>query len=307
MNRRIWPLMLAGATLVAIGWGGRRVARIATPIAPIDWKAVEHALGRPGAMQPGDVYKFGIPRTDLAVTVAGIKLKPALALSSWIAFKATRSGSIVMGDLVLADDEIEPVMADLAQGGIEVTALHHHVLHETPRVYYMHIHGTGDAVELAQEIRAAIGLTKTPPPPASPATPSASPTGLDTARIAQALGHSGKLNSTVYQVSVPRPDTIRENEVVIPPAMGVATALNFQPTGGGEAASTGDFVMRAAEVNRVLRALREHGIAVTAVHNHMLDEEPRLFFMHFWAVGDPMQVARGLRAALDIMNSAGSY
>jgi uncharacterized protein DUF1259 len=307
MNRRIWPLMLAGATLVAIGWGGRRVARIATPIAPIDWKAVEHALGRPGAMQPGDVYKFGIPRTDLAVTVAGIKLKPALALSSWIAFKATRSGSIVMGDLVLADDEIEPVMADLAQGGIEVTALHHHVLHETPRVYYMHIHGTGDAVELAQEIRAAIGLTKTPPPPASPATPSASPTGLDTARIAQALGHSGKLNSTVYQVSVPRPDTIRENEVVIPPAMGVATALNFQPTGGGEAASTGDFVVRAAEVNRVLRALREHGIAVTAVHNHMLDEEPRLFFMHFWAVGDAMQVARGLRAALDIMNSAGSY
>ena len=160
MNRRIWPLMLAGATLVAIGWGGRRVARIA---APIDWKAVEQALGRPGAMQPDDVYKFGLPRTDLTVTVAGIQLKPAFALSSWIAFKETSSGSIAMGDLVLRDDEIEPVMAKLAEGSIDVTALHHHLLHETPRIYYMHIHGAGDAVKLAHAIRAAVGLTRTPP------------------------------------------------------------------------------------------------------------------------------------------------
>jgi hypothetical protein len=209
-----------------------------------------------------------------------------------------------MGDLVLRDDEIEPVMAKLAEGGIAVTALHHHLLHETPRVYYMHIHGAGDAVKLAQAIRAAVGLTKTPPPPASPSAPSASPVGFDTAGIAQALGHAGKLNGTVYQVSVPRPDTIREDQIVIPPAMGVATALNFQPTAGGKVASTGDFVLRAAEVDPVLRALHEHGIQVTAIHNHMLDEEPRLFFMHFWAVGDAAQVAQGLRAALDVMGSA---
>jgi hypothetical protein len=303
MKRRIWPRMLAGATLVAIGCGGQR-ATAAAPAAPIDWNAVEQALGRPGAMQPGDVYKFGLPRTDLAISVAGIQLKPALALSSWVAFKATNSGSIAMGDLVLRDDEIEPVMAKLAEGDIAVTGLHHHVLRETPRVYYMHIHGAGDAVKLAQAIRAAIGLTKTPPPRARPPAPSASPIGLDTAGIAQALGHSGRLNGNVYQVSVPRPDTIREDQITIPPAMGVATALNFQPTAGGNAASTGDFVLRAAEVNPALRSLREHGIDVTAVHNHMLGEEPRLFFMHFWAVGNAAQVARGLRAALDVMGSA---
>jgi hypothetical protein len=294
MNRRIGPLMLAGATLVASAWGGRRVARIG----PIDWKAVEQALGRPGAMQPDDVYKFGLPRTDLTVTVAGIQLKPAFGLSSWIAFKETSSGSIAMGDLVLRDDEIEPVMAKLAEGSIDVTALHHHVLHETPRIYYMHIHAAGDAVRLAHAIRAVVGLTRTPPP-ASPAAPSVSPVGLDTAGIANALGRSGTLNGSVYQVSVPRPDMIREGGVVIPPAMGVATALNFQAAGEGKVASTGDFVLRAAEVNRVLLALRKQGIDVTAVHNHMLGEDPRLFFMHFWAVGDAAQVARGLRTALD--------
>jgi len=209
-----------------------------------------------------------------------------------------------MGDLVLRDDEIAPVMARLAEGGIEVTALHHHVLHETPRVYYMHIHGAGDAVKLTQAIHAAVGLTRTPPPPASTAAPAATPLGIDTARIAQALGHSGKVNGGVYQVSVARPDTIRDEGLMIPPAMGVATALNFQPTGGGNAAITGDFVLRAAEVNPVLRALRAHGIEVTAVHNHMLDEEPRLFFMHFWAMGDGVRLAEGLRAALDLVGGA---
>jgi hypothetical protein len=209
-----------------------------------------------------------------------------------------------MGDLVLLEGEVAPVMAALAEGGVAVTAVHHHLLHESPRIYYMHIHGSGDAVKLAQEIRSAIALTHTPPPPAIAATPATSPIGFDTARIAQALGVAGKLNGTVYQVSVPRPDTIREDEVVIPPAMGTATALNFQPTGGGNAAITGDFVLRAAEVNPALRALQQHGIDVTAVHNHMLDEEPRLFFMHFWAVGDAAQLATGLRAALDVMSGA---
>src|SRR2546425_624807 len=209
-----------------------------------------------------------------------------------------------MGDLVLRDDEIEPVMAKLAESGLEVTALHHHVLHETPRVYYMHIHGTGDAVKLAQAVRATVGLTQTPPPAAGPPAPTAGPLGMDTARIAQALGHAGKVNGGVYQVTVARPDTIWDENIVIPPAMGVATALNFQPTSAGQAAITGDFVLRAAEVNPVLRALRAHGIEVTAVHNHMLDEEPRLFFMHFWAVGDGVRLAGGLRAASDLVGGA---
>jgi len=258
-------------------------------------------------MQPGDVYKFGLPRSDLAVTVDRIQLKPALALGSWVAFKATSSGAIAMGDLVLREAEVEPVMAKLAEGGIEVTALHHHVLHETPRVYYMHIHGAGDAVQLAQAIHAAIGLTKTPPPPTGTTTPAAGALGLDTTQIAQSLGHSGKVNGGVYQVSVARPDTIRDGDMVIPPAMGLATALNFQPTGGAKAAITGDFVLRAAEVNPALRALRAHGIEVTAVHSHMLEEEPRLFFMHFWAVGEAVGLAQGLRAALDVVGQRPSH
>ena len=304
MHRTIAPLIIATATLAAIGSERHRAAAAAPVAQGIDWKAVEQAMGRAGAMQPDDVYKFALPRSDLAVTIAAIRLKPALALGSWVAFKATGSGAVAMGDLVLLEAEVAPVMAALAEGGIAVTAIHHHLLHESPRVYYMHIHGSGDAVTLARAIRAAIALTPTPPPPAAAAAPAATPMGFDTARIVQALGVAGKLNGTVFQVSVPRPDTIRENDVVIPPAMGTATALNFQPTGGANAATTGDFVLRGAEVTPVLQALRRHGIEVTAVHNHMLDEEPRLFFVHFWGVGDAVQLATGLRAALDVMSGA---
>jgi len=311
MHQRISQLVLAGVTLVAVGCGGReareekageRPSTASVSPVTVNWTAVEQAMGRTGAMQPGDVYKFGLPRGDLTVTVDRIQLKPALALGSWVAFKATSSGAIVMGDLVLRGDEVEPVMAKLAEGGLDVTALHQHVLHETPRVYYMHIHGAGDAITLAQAVRAAVDLTSTPLPSTGTAAPSAGPLGIDTVRIAQVLGHSGKVNGGVYQVSVARPDTMWEENVVIPPAMGVATALNFQSTGAGNAAITGDFVLRAAEVNPVLRALRERGVEVTAVHNHMLDERPRLFFMHFWAVGDAVRLAQALRAALDNVN-----
>src|SRR5947209_9756020 len=242
MNLRIGPLVLGALTLVATGRGGRaardheadHAAMASTPPVQVNWTAVEQAMGRTGAMQPGDVYKFGLPRGDLTVVVDGIRLKPALALGSWVAFKATSSGAVAMGDLVLRDDEIAPVMARLAEGSIEVTALHHHVLHETPRVYYMHIHGAGDAVKLAQAIHAAVGLTRTPPPPASTAAPAATPLGIATAPIAQALGHSGKVNGGVYQVSVARPDTIRDEGLVVPPAMGVGAGLNLQPTADGQ-------------------------------------------------------------------------
>jgi hypothetical protein len=306
MNRRSWPVVRVIATLALAGYGQEAQAQAAIGNAEaaivraqVDWTAVEKAMGRSGALQPGDVYKFGLPRGDLTVTVDRVQLKPTLALGSWVAFQATSAGAIAMGDLVLRDDEVEPAMAKLAAGGIEVTALHHHVLHETPRVYYMHVHGAGDPVRLAQAIRAAVDLTRTPAPAAGPPLPAAAPLGIDTAGIARALGHAGKVNGGVYQVSVARPDTTWEEHRVIPPAMGIATALNFQPTGAGKAAITGDFVLRAAEVNPVLGALRGHGIEVTAVHNHMLDEQPRLFFMHFWAVGDAIRLAEGLRAALD--------
>jgi hypothetical protein len=216
-----------------------------------------------------------------------------------VAFKRVSGGhAMAMGDLVLTEDEVGPVMQTLQKGGVEQTALHNHVLVESPRVMYMHISAHGDPTRIAATVRAALALTKTPlGAPAAPAPASAA--DLDTAAIAQTLGVSGKLNGVVYQISVPRRETIREGNEVVPPSMGISTVINFQPTGGGKAAITGDFVLRPAEVNPVIRALRDNGIQVAALHSHMLGEEPRLFFMHFWANDDAATLAKGLRAALD--------
>jgi hypothetical protein len=262
-----------------------------------DWSAVDQALGKKGAQQPGGVMKYSFPRSDLQVTASGVQLKPALALGGWIAFKKVAGDAIMMGDLVLTEDETGPVMRALQQNGVEQTALHNHVLKESPRVMYMHVHGQGDAVKLARAVRTALARSKTPLQ-APAATPSAA-IDLDTAAVARTLGATGKVNGGVFQVSVPRRETIREGGREVPPSMGVATAINFQPSGGGKAAITGDFVLVAREVNPVIRALQANGIEVTALHSHMLDEQPRLFFMHFWANDEAMKLARGLRAALD--------
>jgi hypothetical protein len=279
------------------------------PRAPgsIDWAQVDRAMGKTGAMQPGDVYRYAFPRGDLDVTVDGVTIKPALALGGWVAFKATGDNeAMAMGDIVLRDDEVGPVMLKLREGGVEQTALHNHLLGESPAILYMHIRAHGDPTHMASAIHAALALTKTPfGATATPAT-APGPAPLDTAAIAAALGHSGKLNGTVYQVGVPRAETIREDGMTIPPAMGVATGINIQPTTNGKAVTTGDFVLTAAEVNPVIQALTVNGIAVTAVHSHMLSEEPRLFFMHFWGNADAVTLARGLRAALDKTNSKGS-
>src|SRR5512146_1065332 len=267
-----------------------------------DWKKVEDAMGRPGQSQPGDVYKFAMPRKDLHVVLSGVAVKPALALGSWVAFKRDGGGSMVMGDLVLTEDEIEPVMLKLQESGVEQTALHNHLLGESPHVMYMHVAGHGDAVQLAKAIHDALALTKTPAPDTT--TPAATELGIDQKQIEQTLGHQGKVNGGVLQISVPRSEKITDSGMTIPPSMGVATALNFQPTGAGKAAITGDFVLLGTEVNPVIRALRQNGIEVTAIHSHMLTEEPRLFFMHFWANDNAMKLARALRAALDQTNSA---
>ena len=273
--------------------------------AATDWKSVEQALGKAGSMQPGDVYKVSLPRSDLKVTVGGVELKPALALGSWVAFKKTGDMTLVMGDLVLTEDEVTPVMTKLEEGGVDPTALHNHVLHESPRVMYMHIHAMGDAVKIAKAIHDALALSKTPFAAPAAAAP-AQDLGIDTKQIDQIMGQSGKVNGVVYQFSTPRADKIIDNEMEIPPAMGIAQAINFQPTGGGKAAITGDFVLLASEVNPVIKALRDNGIEVTALHSHMLVETPHLFFMHFWANDDAQKLARGLRAALDKVNVAKS-
>lgn len=280
---------------------------IGGPAAAQDWRAVDAAMGRNGVVQPGGVHRYNFPRTDLKVVVAGVRVRPALALGGWIAMKPVRDGVMAMGDLVLSDAEVEPVMSRLQQGGVEQTAVHHHLLHESPRVVYMHVHARGDALRIAETVRAALALTRVPPAPPPGARPApSSRVELDTAAITRALGHAGNVNGGVYQIAVPRADTIREGDFVIPPSMGVATAINFQAVPGrrGRAAITGDFVLLAGEVNPVIRALRDNGIEVTSVHNHMLDEQPRLLFVHFWAKADAARLARGLKAALDRTNSA---
>ena len=267
-----------------------------------DWKDVQEALGRSGQMQPGDVFKVGFPRSDLHVTLDGVDIKPGLALGGWVAFKQFGYETMAMGDLVLAEDEVEPVMLSLQQNGIEQTALHNHLIRESPHVMYMHIEGHGDRVKLAKAIHDAMALTKVPS--ASPApTNTGSDLGFDQTKVESILGHSGKVNGGILQIGVSRSESVVDSGMTIPPSMGLATSLNFQPTGGGKAAITGDFVLLGTEVNPVIKALREHGIAVTAIHSHMLTEEPRLFFMHFWANDDAINLAGGLKAALDKTNS----
>jgi hypothetical protein len=269
--------------------------------AEIDWAKVDQALGKKGSDQPGGVHKYGLPRSDLHITVDEVAIKPALALGSWLAFQPSSDGAMVMGDLVLAENEISPVMQRLIEGGVEITALHNHLLRTSIPVFYMHIGGHGDPVKLAEALHAGLALSKTPLGQATSPAPAA-PLELDTAAIEKALGQKGSANGGVYQFSIPRAEAVSEGGVSIPPSMGTATALNFQPTGGGKAAITGDFVLRGDEVNPVLRALRQQGIEVTALHSHMIDDSPHLFFMHFWANDDAQRLARVLRTALDHAN-----
>ena len=270
--------------------------------AEADWKAVEQALGKPGQLMAGDVYRIGMPRTDLSVTVKGVPVKAGFALASYAAFKQIGDHAMVMGDLVLLDQEVPAVMSGLFANGLEVTAVHNHLNEMSPHVMYMHYAGHGDAVHLAQGLRQALAGSATPLG-GSPAAPAASGPVLDTKLIEQALGQSGRDAGGVFQVTVPRAEAITEMGAPLLPAMGVVTVLNFQPTSEGKAAITGDFVLVDKEINAVASALRRHGIDVTAIHNHGLLDTPRLFYLHFWANDDPIKLARGLRAALDQTNS----
>ena len=265
-----------------------------------DWKPVEQAIGRTGTVQADGAYKVSFPRRDLTVTLDGVTIKPALALGGWAAFSDSGAHAMAMGDLVLLESEVNPVISALQESGIDQTALHNHLIGESPRVMYMHFSGHGDAAKIAAALRNA--LAKTATPEAAPATAAAA-VDLPTADLDRIVGHAGKVNGGVYQFGIPRAEKITEHGMVVPASMGLATAINFQPTGNGRAAITGDFVLIASEVNPVIRALRGGGIMVTAVHSHMLDETPRLFFMHFWANDDATKLATTLRSALDHVNT----
>jgi hypothetical protein len=287
------PMTLRNSLL---GLGAALLLTLPAHAAP-DWAAVGKALGKEGAVQAGGVYKVALPRTDLKVTLDGVALKAGFALGSWVAFEPMGDQSMVMGDLVLTHSEVNPVMSRLEQEGFGVTALHNHLLRSQPATMYMHVEGRGDPVKLAQALHAALSLSKTPFT-AAPAAPATAKLDIDAAAIDQALGAKGKVNGGVLQYSIPRMDPVVSGGMAVPAPMGTATAINFQPTGAGKAAITGDFVLIASEVNPVIRALRTHGIEVTALHNHMLNDEPRIFFMHFWANGEAEALAGGLAAAL---------
>jgi Domain of Unknown Function (DUF1259) len=286
------------APLFGVGVGVATLAA-AAHAQEIDWQKVDAAFGRKPAVS-GDVHRYGFPRTDLQVSVDGVAIKPAFALGGWIAMKPVQGGAMAMGDLVLLETEINPVMSKLSEGGLDITAVHNHLLRANPATFYMHVGGHGDAVNIANAIHAALAASKTPldAPAAVPPLPAVD---LDTAQLDQIIGAKGQANGGVYQFAVPRRDPITEHGAsLIPPGpSGVATAINFQPTDGGKAAITGDFVLLGEEVNPVIKALRTNGIEVTAIHSHMLIEQPRLFFMHFWANDDALKLANGLRAALD--------
>ena len=290
MNSRLIRRVTTILGLVAIA-GMPTATRAADP----DWKAVEQALGKAGQLQPGDVFRVGMPRTDLNVTVKGVPVKAGFALGSYAAFKQVGDHVMVMGDLVLLDAEVPAVMSGLFANGLDVTAVHNHLNDMSPHVMYMHYEGRGDAVQLAKGLRTALSAS---------ATPLASGPALDSKQIEQVLGCQGRdVGGGVFQLTAPRAETITEMGHPLLPAMGVVTVMNFQPTGDGRAAITGDFVLVDQEVNPVSRALRQHGIEVTAIHNHGLFDTPRLFYMHFWANDDPAKLAQGLKAALDLTNS----
>jgi hypothetical protein len=282
--------VLALSAMLAMGFAS------AAQAAP-DWATVGQALGKAGAEMPGGVYRVGLPRTDLHVQLGDIELKPTFALGSWVAFAPMGNQTMVMGDLVLTEAEVNPVMKSLLDSGLEVTALHNHLFNARPATFYMHIGGMGDPVNLAKAIHTALALSKTPftsaPAPATPPT-----IDLDTAAIDAALGAKGAIAGGVYQVGVPRAEPAQAMGMAVGGPLGGAESINFQPLGGGKAAITGDFILVAKEVNPVLRALRKNGIDVTAIHNHMLDDEPRMFFVHFWAHDDLPKLLAGLKAAL---------
>ena len=242
-----------------------------TAASSTDWDEVGQEIGKDGKLMKGDVYRVDLPRSDLQVTSDGVQIKPALSLGSYTAFKDVGDGNaMVMGDLVLTEDEYNKVIDRLQEAGIGQTAVHKHLPQESPAIWWTHIQGTGDPVEMAKTINSALKLTGTPFKDSG--SPESEDLGLDTSQLDQTVGHTGMMQGGVYKYSIGRADSVTENGMELPTPMGVSTALNFQPTGGGKAAINGDFAMTQDEVEPVIQALRDNDIQVVSLHNHMLNE-----------------------------------
>ena len=291
------PLITAAAALAA------SICVAARPVvAQPDWRhAVEQSLGH-GEAKEHQVFEIEAPRSDLKIERAGLRLDPGLDFTDELRFMPAPGGALVMGEIILTADEANPVISRLESRGFQVAAVHKHILDLSPRLVWVHFNATGEPSRLAQSIRYALAASKTPLP-AKAGAPSGKSPGLDSARIEQALGRKGKPKDGLLTFSIPVDASVSMDGVKLPSDMGMSIELNFQPLGGGRAAVTGEFPLTADKVNPVLRALQDHGLQVQAVHNHMLTEQPRMFFVHFWAEDEATAIAQSLRAAVDLASS----
>jgi hypothetical protein len=270
-----------------------------------NWTEIERVFGRKGSAKD-DVFKITFPRYDIKLKIGDFMVEPEIAMTSWIGFikpgkdaMGMDRNTMVMGDIVVLDQETGPVMAKFVALGLNVTAVHNHLVGEFPAIKYVHFSGMGDAVKLAESLKSILEVTSTPlnAPPIQDIKDKP-----DWSRVMAIIGNSGHQNGKFLQYGFPRKDKLTDNGIDLSPYAGMSTGINFQMD-GNRAGVTGDFVLLADEVNPVVKALTENGITVTAIHNHMLYDNPRLFMLHFWGVNDPEKLAKGLKAALDKTNS----
>ena len=272
---------------------------------PGDYQAVLTTLARTGDFKDG-VLKVNIPRADLKVTIAQRPAPTPLGFGGWVALtKGTGGADVMMGDLVLTEDEVNPVMSALLDNGLEVTALHNHFFWEQPRIFYMHVHGMGSASDLAQRLKPALALIPKPPAPAPGSTPPAAPPpALDSASLAKTIGSQGEQSGPVYKITIGRPDIkLQDHGAPINARMGLNTWAAFAGT-EADAMVAGDVAMLDSEVNPVLKALRSSGINVVAIHHHMTGTSPTVFFLHYYGTGPASKLAQGVRAAVDVLGKA---
>ena len=270
---------------------------------PKDYEEVLTFLGRSGDFK-AKALKVNVPRSDLHVTIAGQSTPTPFGFGGWVAMtKGDGGAEVLMGDLVLTQEEVNPVMSALLEHGIEVTALHNHFFFEEPRLFYMHVHGHGEAMNLARSIKPALDLIPRPPAAAPAATPAAAPAGPAFSLVAldKIVGQQGEALGSVYKFTVGRDDLhVTEMGATINARMGLNSWAAFAGN-DADAQIAGDIAMRATEVNSVLKALRSHGLNIVAIHHHMLDTQPNVIFLHYWGRGPAPKVAAGFRATLDVL------
>ena len=290
--------LLAATLLSSCGQGPGNDSGEATK-RELDISKIEQTLGMKGMTKNGE-YKVTVPQNDLNVVVDGFKIIPPMGLGSWAAFASAPDGAMVMGDIVVTENDLKPVQQEVIRQGLTVTAIHNHFVRDEPHVMYMHIGGMGPEEKLAQGVKAVLEKVKEVRG-MDPADGNKDPVEfrLDTARLNNILGNSGEISRGVYKQTIGRPDVdLKDHNAEVTSFLGFNTWAAWQGT-PEKAAVAGDFAMLEDEVEPVIKALVENGIEVVAVHNHMVHEEPRIFFLHYWGVGPAEKMATALRSALD--------